>query len=63
MAFAFLHGLRTQDLKYTFSGGYAKIPKLAARLFDHQATEAFLRCRALTRMTQLGMPESYAVAA
>lgn len=26
MAFAFLHGLRTQDLKYTFSGGYAKIP-------------------------------------
>ena len=37
--------------------------KLAARLFDHQATEAFLRCRALTRMTQLDMPESYAVAA
>lgn len=37
--------------------------KLAARLFDHQATEAFLRCRALTRMTQLGMPESYPVAA
>lgn len=37
--------------------------KLAARLFDHQATEAFLRCRALTRMTQLAMPESYAVAA
>jgi hypothetical protein len=26
MAFTFLHGLRTQDLKYTFSGGYAKIP-------------------------------------
>ncbi len=35
---------------------------LAAHLFEHQATEAFLRCRALNRMTQLGMPDSYVVA-
>lgn len=36
--------------------------RLSARLFDSQATEAFLRCRAMNRMTQLGMPESYRVA-
>lgn len=33
--------------------------KLTGRLFDHQATEAFLRCQALNRITALGMPESY----
>ena len=36
--------------------------RLAARLFDSQATEALLRCSAMNRMTQLGMPESYQVA-
>ena len=36
--------------------------RLSARLFDSQATEAFLCCRAMNRMTQLGMPESYRVA-
>jgi hypothetical protein len=36
--------------------------RLSARLFDSQATEAFLRCQAMNRMTQLGMPESYRVA-
>lgn len=36
--------------------------RLAARRFDSQATEAFLRCRAMNRMTQLGMPDSYRVA-
>lgn len=35
--------------------------KLWARGFDSQATEAFLRCAALNKMTQLGMPDSYAV--
>ena len=37
--------------------------RLSAHLFDSQATEAFLRCRALNRMTELGMPESYVVTA
>lgn len=36
---------------------------LSAHLFDSQAAEAFLRCRALNRMTELGMPESYVVSA
>jgi IS5 family transposase len=31
---------------------------LSSRLFKNQAVEAFLRCRALNIMTQLGMPES-----
>jgi IS5 family transposase len=35
--------------------------KLSARTFDSQATEAFIRCVALNKMTALGMPESYAV--
>jgi hypothetical protein len=35
--------------------------KLSARVFESQAAEAFLRCAALNKMTQLGMPESYAV--
>ena len=30
--------------------------------FDSQATEALLRCSAMNRMTQLGMPERYQVA-
>jgi IS5 family transposase len=29
---------------------------LANRLFDHQATEAFIKCCAMNKMTQLGMP-------
>lgn len=36
--------------------------ELSARHFENQATEAFLKCRALNKMTQLGMPESYLVA-
>ena len=35
--------------------------KLSARVFENQAAEAFLRCAALNRMTQLGMPDSYAL--
>jgi hypothetical protein len=35
--------------------------KLSARVFESQAAEAFLRCAALNKMTQLGMLESYAV--
>ena len=35
--------------------------KLRARVFESQAAEAFIRCAALNKMTQLGMPESYAV--
>lgn len=35
--------------------------KLAARKFGTQSTELKIRCGALNRMTQLGMPESYAV--
>jgi hypothetical protein len=36
---------------------------LRSRNFAHQATELFLRVRALNRMTKLGMPESYPLAA
>ena len=42
-------------LKTIFSG------TLRARLFENQGTEALLRCFALNKMTQLGMPVSYAV--
>lgn len=34
--------------------------RLSARSFAGQATEVFLRCRALNLMAQLGMPQSYA---
>ena len=34
---------------------------LRVRIFENQSTEAFLRCRALNKMTQLGMPDSYCV--
>jgi hypothetical protein len=30
-------------------------------LFEHQATEAFICCRALNLMTQMGMPQSYPI--
>lgn len=40
----------------TLFGGH-----LCNRIFEHQATEAFIRCRALNLVTQLGRPESYAV--
>ncbi len=36
---------------------------LAARTFAQQATELFLKVAALNRMTQLGMPQSYPLAA
>jgi hypothetical protein len=36
---------------------------LAARAFAQQATERFLKVAALNRMTQLGMPQSYPLAA
>jgi hypothetical protein len=42
-------------LKTIFGGA------LRARLFENQGTEALLRCFALNKMTQLGMPISYAV--
>ena len=35
--------------------------KLKSRTFDRQAVEARVRCAALNRMTELGMPKSYAV--
>ena len=35
--------------------------KLSARRFESQATEMFVRCAALNRMTQLGMPKSKAI--
>lgn len=35
--------------------------KLSARHFDAQATEMFVRCAALNKMTWLGMPQSYAI--
>jgi IS5 family transposase len=41
----------------TLFGGH-----LSARRFDHQATETFIRCRAMNRMTHLGMPDSYRIA-
>jgi hypothetical protein len=34
--------------------------RVSARSFDGQATEVFLRCRALNLMAHLGMPDSYA---
>jgi Transposase DDE domain len=34
-------------------------PRLAARTEERQQTEAAVRCRALNRMTSLGMPSSY----
>jgi IS5 family transposase len=34
--------------------------RVSAREFDGQATELFVRCRILNRMTALGMPQSYA---
>jgi len=36
--------------------------KLSARLLETQIAQALIRCLALNRMTQLGMPESYLVA-
>jgi hypothetical protein len=35
---------------------------LSARLLDTQSTQTLIRCLALNKMTQLGMPESYLVA-
>jgi transposase len=35
--------------------------KLSARKFSNQATEMFVRCATLHRMTHQGMPESYRV--
>jgi IS5 family transposase len=35
--------------------------RVSAREFEGQATQVLLRCAALNRMTQLGMPDSYAV--
>jgi hypothetical protein len=41
-------------LKTIFGGA------LGTRLFENQSTKALLRCSALNKMTQLGMPNSYA---
>jgi hypothetical protein len=38
-------------------------PRLRARAFPQQATELFLKTAALNRMTHLGMPDSYRLAA
>ncbi len=35
--------------------------RLRSRRFHNQATEMNIRCAVLNRMTQLGMPESYAI--
>jgi IS5 family transposase len=35
--------------------------ELSARCFNNQATEVFVRCRILNKMTRIGMPESYLV--
>ena len=37
--------------------------RVGARSFDGQAAQLLVRCRALNRMTHLGMPDSFAVAA
>src|SRR5256885_10855326 len=37
--------------------------RVGARSFDGQAAQMFVRCAALNRMTHLGMPDSYRVAA
>ena len=31
--------------------------RLSARLFKNQLTEAIIRCKAMNKMTQLGMPK------
>lgn len=36
--------------------------ELAARTFERQCTEAFIKCNIMNTMTRVGMPESYAVA-
>jgi hypothetical protein len=36
-------------------------PRLSARTLRRQQTEAAIRCRALNRMTRLGVPQSYPV--
>lgn len=35
--------------------------RLSGKRFLNQATEMFVRCMALNRMTQLGMPDSYSI--
>ena len=35
--------------------------QLNSRIFEHQATETFIRCAVLNRFSHLGMPDSYAV--
>ena len=35
--------------------------KLSARIFESQGAEALIRCKALNKISSLGMPESYRV--
>ena len=35
--------------------------ELSSRTFSRQAVEHFVRCKAINIMTELGMPETYAV--
>lgn len=35
--------------------------QLKAILFKSQATEAFIKCNVLNKITSLGMPESYVI--
>lgn len=55
-----LHGYHKRSLAETAMFRYKKIfgDTLKNRTFDNQATEAFIRCLVLNKMTQLGMPLS-----
>jgi IS5 family transposase len=56
-------GYHRRSLAETAMSRYKGIfgDKLMARVFESQATESFLRCVALNRMTKLGMPQSYVI--
>ncbi|MGK5091330.1 transposase [Deltaproteobacteria bacterium TL4] len=55
-----VHHYHRRSLAETAMFRYKQIfdDRLKNRDFDHQATEAFIRCAALNKMTQLGMPLS-----
>lgn len=57
-------GYHRRSLAETMMFRYKQLfgEKLLARLFESQAVEAFIKCNALNKMTELGMPNSYAVA-
>lgn len=57
------HGYSQRNLVETAIFRFKKLfsAHVSARLFDHQATELFIKCLALNRITKLGLPDSYAV--